>query len=314
MPSIARWPEHIPAGNIVETPSIFYDWMPTFADMAGLPAPAISDGVTLLPSLLKKGKQAESQIYIEYYQSGSTPEFEEFSSNHRGRFRNQMQMVRLGDFVGVRYDIRSQNDDFEIYDVTKDPQQTKNLAGTSTMDSLQQLMKDKTLQSRIPNATTPRPYDNIPVPAIGGIITEKGVVWKGYEGNFPWVPEVATLSPREVGTTDFPNVDIVRTKSFGAMYFEGYIRVPAEGDYTFFLSTGTAAVLKIHNATLIDADYEYFSNTLKKGTIKLSEGLHPFRLYATLPQKGDPALDLEWDGPGLERGKIPASVFSHTEV
>src|SRR5690606_11191783 len=145
MPSIARWPKHIPAGNVVETPSIFYDWMPTFTNMAGLPAPAVSDGVSLLPSLLKKGNQPESQIYVEYFESGSTPEFEDFAADHRGRRRNQMQMVRLGDFVGVRYDIKSQNDNFEIYDVVKDPQQLKNLAGTSTMISLQQKMKDKVL-------------------------------------------------------------------------------------------------------------------------------------------------------------------------
>ena len=314
MPSIARWPKHIPAGNVVETPSIFYDWMPTFANMAGLPAPAISDGVSLLPSLLKKGKQPESQIYIEYFQSGSTPEFDEFATGHRGRVRNQMQMVRLGNLVGVRYNIKSQNDDFEIYDVVKDPQQTKNLAGTSTMDSLQQLMKDKTLRSRIPNPTAPRPYDNVPVPAISGIAMEKGVRWKGYKGEFPWVPEVITLSPSEVGVTDFPNMDIVKTKSFGAIYFEGYIRIPAEGDYTFFINTGVSALFKIHNATVIDADYEYFPNTVKGGTIKLSEGLHPFRLYVTLSQNGNPILDMEWSGPGIKKEKIPASVFAHSRV
>ncbi len=311
MPSIARWPSHIPAGNIVETPSIFYDWMPTFTDMAGLPAPAVSDGVSLLPSLLNKGKQSESQIYVEYFESGTTPEFEDFAPDHRGRRRNQMQMVRLGDFVGVRYDIKSQTDEFEIYDVVKDPQQAKNLAGTSTMTSLQKKMKDKALQSRIPNATAPRPYDNAPVPAVNGVITEKGVQWKGYEGEFPWVPEVATLTPTEIGVTDFPNANVRKAKSDGALFFEGYIRVLKEGDYTFFVSASTAALLKIHNVTVIDADYEYFSNTVKGGSIKLSEGLHPFRLYFTTPQKGFSALDLEWSGPGMERERMPASVFFH---
>ncbi len=123
MPTIARWPGSIPKGRIIETPSISYDWMPTFVEVAGLPAPALSDGVSLLPSLLNKGKQAASHIYVEYFQGGETPAYEDFLPEHRSRRRNQMQMLRVGDTVGVRYDIQDQDDDFEIYDVVKDPQQ-----------------------------------------------------------------------------------------------------------------------------------------------------------------------------------------------
>ncbi|MCG2460740.1 sulfatase-like hydrolase/transferase [Flavobacteriaceae bacterium F89] len=313
MPSIARWPKHIPAGNIVETPSIFYDWMPTFTQIAGLPAPAVSDGVSLLPSLLKKGKQPESQIYLEYFEQGTTPEFEDFAANHRGRRRNQMQMVRLDNFVGVRYDIKSQHDDFEIYDVVKDPQQTNNLARTSNTTSLQRRMKDRVLQSRIPNVTAPRPYDDAPVPAVKGVIADPGIQWKAYEGDFPWVPAVATLTPTETGMSDYPNGNVGKVKSSGALYFEGYMRIPREGEYRFFIKTNTTALFKIHNATVIDADYEYFSNTVKAGTINLTSGLHPFRLFLTSPQKGNPTLDLEWCGPGLDKEKIPATVFFHTE-
>lgn len=313
MPSIARWPNHIPAGNVVETPSIFYDWMPTFANMAGLPAPAVSDGVSLLPSLLKKGKQPESQIYVEYFERGTTPEFEDFTVDHRGRQRNQMQMIRLNEFVGVRYDIKSQNDDFEIYDVVKDPQQTQNLAGTSMMGSLQQQMKDKVLQSRIPNVTAPRPYDNVSVPAVNGVITEKGVQWKGYKGDFLWVPEVATLTPAEIGVTDFPNGDIDKGKQYGAFYFEGYIQVPSDGDYSFYLTTNTAAFFRIHNASVIDADYEYFKNNTKVGHIKLAAGLHAFRLYLQGNKNGKTNLNLEWSCSGLNRVAVPASVFFHSK-
>ena len=41
MPTIARWPGKIPNGISISTPSISYDWMPTFLDMAGLPLPAL---------------------------------------------------------------------------------------------------------------------------------------------------------------------------------------------------------------------------------------------------------------------------------
>ena len=309
MPSIARWPGHIPRGNVIESPSIFYDWMPTFTDVAGLPAPAVSDGVSLMPSLLNKGKQPDSYIYIEYYQSGETPEFENFAPDHRGRIRNQMQLVRLGNLVGVRYDIKSQNDDFEIYDVVKDPQQSKNLAGTPEMVGIQDQMKDKSLQSRRPNATAPRPYDNELVPAEKIESLESGIQWKAYKGDFPWVPEVATLSPAATGTTDIPNGEIAKGKQYGALYYDGYIQVPEDGDYTFYLRTNGTALFRVHDATVIDADYEYFKNTSMAGSIKLKAGLHPFRLYLKEDLKGKPNIDLEWSGPGREREKVPASVF-----
>ena len=164
MPTLALWPGNIPAGNHIETPSISYDWMPTFAQMAGLPAPAISDGVSLLPSLLGKGTQAESNIYIEYFQPGKTPDYADFIPEHQGRARNQMQMVRIENYVGLRYDIKSHQDDFEIFDVLKDPQQTQNLANDPKLVSLQQKMKDKVLGSRMPNSTALRPYDDVAVP------------------------------------------------------------------------------------------------------------------------------------------------------
>ncbi|MCK0191722.1 sulfatase-like hydrolase/transferase [Arenibacter sp. F20364] len=309
MPTLALWPGNIPAGNHIETPSISYDWMPTFAQMAGLPAPAISDGVSLLPSLLGKGTQAEGNIYIEYFQPGKTPDYADFIPEHQGRRRNQMQMVRFGNYVGLRYDIKSHNDPFEIYDVLKDPQQTQDLAKDPKLASLQQKMKDKVLGSRIPNSTALRPYDDFPVPSVTEGEMKSGIQWKAFKGNFPWVPEVATLSELENGVVNQLNGHINTVAGSGAMFFEGYIRVPSDGDYTFYVSANSGAFLRIHDAAVIDADYEYFQNSPKSGSIKLKAGLHPFRVYYKSPKKGKPSLELEWSGPGQERETIPTRVF-----
>lgn len=309
MPTIARWPGSIPKGRTIKTPSISYDWMPTFTEMAGLPAPALSDGVSLLPSLLHKGKQPASRIYVEYFQGGETPSYDDFLPEHRSRKRNQMQMLRLGDTVGVRYDIRDQNDDFEIYDVVKDPQQKNNLANDPEMKTFQKKLKHRALQSRISNNTATRPYDNVPVPAAAEEGMENGVLWKVYKGDFPWVPEMRTLKASKEGVAEFPKANIGIEKACDAQYFEGFIKVPEDGWYTFYLTANGSGLLRIHDAVVIDAGQDYFANSPKSGSIQLKAGLHPFRLYYVKGKNGKPAIDLEWSATEITRESIPASIF-----
>ena len=161
----------------------------------------------------------------------------------------------------------------------------------------------------MPNSTALRPYDDVPVPAVPGGEMKNGIEWKAFKGNFPWVPEVATLKQFEAGDANQLNGGIDVATGVAAMFFEGYIRIPSDGDYTFYMSANSAAFLRIHDAAVVDADYEYFQNSPKSGKIKLMAGLHPFRVYYKTPQRGKPSLELEWSGPELARETVPAKVF-----
>jgi arylsulfatase A-like enzyme len=308
--ALAYWPGHFSAGKIVITPSSSYDWLPTLAELAGVPAPAIADGVSLVPSLTGSGKQKESFVYVEYFEGGKTPDYDEFTPEHRGRKRNQMQMIRLGNLVGVRYDIKSHKDNFEIFDVTKDPQQGHNLAGNQKMEQVQQQMKDRVLQSRRPNASAQRPYDNELIPAVPNVKTINGVGWKAYKGDFLWVPDIYALKPFASGTTTEPNINVNKNTNVHLLYFTGYIKIPADGEYTFSLTAGCGAFLRIHDAAVIDADFAYQAGTERNGSIKLKAGLHPFRLYCTNKAGIKPLLDFQWSGPGISKEPIPVTFFS----
>src|SRR6185437_1510027 len=107
VPTLARWPGHIAPGKVVTRPSISYDWLRTFAAVAGLTPPARTDGVSLLPELTGQGAQHDrGYIYVEYFEKGRTPDYQAFAPAHRNRKRDQMQLVRMGDFAGVRYNIQ----------------------------------------------------------------------------------------------------------------------------------------------------------------------------------------------------------------
>ena len=317
MPTIANWPGHIPAGKVVTLPSISYDWAPTFIEMTGTSAPARMDGVSMLPSLTGKGIQLPSILYNEYYNNGKTPDFKDFSAGHRGRVRKQMQWIRIGDYAGVRYDVKSAEDNFEIYNVVKDPGERYNLAATHARITLpggaqdipvadfQQMMKNKTLQMRRPDTAAVRPYDQALVPSTNFAHVEPGIKWKEYKNVFPWIPQVAGVQPSASGDAD----QVVNRKinGDGILYFEGYIRIPTDGNYVFYLKSDAKMLLRIHDAKVIDADYHHSPDTTYSASILLKKGLHPFRLYCR-QQKGA-SLDWQWEGPQVRKQPIPKEAF-----
>ncbi len=309
MPVVAYWPGHIKKGSVVDAPSISYDWLPTFLEMANMPKPAIMDGVSLLPSLTGKGRQQESSIYIEYSVGGRTPNYDDFVPKHRGRKRNQMQVIRYGNYVGMRYDIKSAEDDFEIYDITKDPQQINDLASNRGMDELQKKMKAGVLQVRIPNKSAPRPYDNTPVPAEEVDNLKQGLSYNVYTEDFPWVPDVSTFMSDRDGAIARPDLNIIASEGGNVVLFNGYLNVPKDGEYTFAVAIDGKATLRIHKSLVIDADYGYQPMSQQTGKVHLKAGMHPYRLTCLLNNSDKKELQFMWAKDDSQLKDIPSSAF-----
>lgn len=311
VPTITRWPAKVPANRVINTPSAFWDWLPTFADASGLPPPARTDGVSLLPVLSGEGKTPDRALYFEYGIKGKTPNYPDFEPERRGRMRGEMQAIRLGDMMGVRYDIKSHADDFEIYNVVADPKETNNLAGAHP--TLQAGMKARVLQMRTVSAPAPRPYDNELVPPVATPASAEladGLAWQFYAGKFPWVPATAALTPATNGKSARPDTSPVKQDADGAVIHTGYLQVPADGEYTFHLLARDGATLRIHDAAVIDADYGYHGDVEKSGRMKLKAGLHPFSLvWLNVKDRAAPRLEISWSAPGLPKKPIPAEAF-----
>jgi len=314
MPVIVSWPKHIPAGSSVNSPNISYDWMPTFADAAGIAAPTRTDGVSLMPALLKKKGQKKSLVYVEYFEEGKTPDFNQFAPEHRGRRRNQMQMIRMGDTVGVRYNIQSAQDDFELYDVVSDPGQTKNLAGRpNSVSKLQQTMKDRVLQVRQADASAPRPYDTALIPATEVKQVVQGIQTESYDGTFKWIPDVSALEIAEKNVAKVIGTNSLRKHPVHV--FKGYLHVPADGEYTFYLNADTKAFFRLHEAALIDEDYGYKGDEVKTAKVYLKAGMHPFQLsYLATAELKKRKLKLEWQGPSTKREPVPENAFYRNKI
>lgn len=304
--ALARWPARIPADRVSNAPSMFHDWMPTFAEIAGVPSPARTDGVSLVPALTGRGTQKPSTVYIEYFEGAKTPGYEEFENAKRGRIRKQMQAIRMGDFMGVRYQIQSHADPFEIYNVVADPQETKNLAAAEP--KLQQQMHDAVLRLRHRDANAKRPYDDALVPALHPARTEPGIEWRAFAQPMPWLAKLEELPPSATGNAKTPDT---AEESASALLFTGYIQAPADGDYSFWLPATSNGLLRIHEITVIDAGpvpdgQRAPTDGEASGAIQLTAGKHPFRLYL----RGGVRRNLEWSGPQMLRQLVPESAFT----
>mgnify|MGYP003860913801 CR=1 FL=1 len=303
--TIAYWPETIKENTVVEDPSISYDWMPTFAEAAGTVAPVRTDGVSLMPSLTGKGKQRESQVYVEYFQNGSVPKYAEFADSHQGKKRGQMQMIRMGDMVGVRYNIQSHADDFEIYSVTDDPQQSRDLAGNNS--DLQKKFKAAVLRRRINDPEAKRPYGEALVPAIDLKKVKSGLNVQTFDVETDWIPQI--LGKWENGK-HVTGLALDAGKYAGnLLVFTGYLEIPEDGKYQFSVDRGNQKVyMRIHDIGLLDGNYN--SSGIPEGEVYLQAGYHPITFYYMKGKSGKGnKLALYWSSEKISKQEVPASAY-----
>lgn len=310
-PVIAWWPGTLQSTNQlanirrIARPCANYDWLATFAEMARVSSPTTSTGISMLPSLTGQGSQKDKgYLYFEMYMYGTTPNYADFIS-HAGNPRDQMQAIRIGDFMGVRTAIATSNDPFKIYDVVNDPKQAVNLAAART--DLQQRMKYHAIAGRRKGGNTTRPYDTAPIPAVTPAAVKSGITWKSYEGYWPWLPEFRELTPATSGEAlDISPALRSRAEDSG-LAFEGYLSMATSGAYTFQTFSDASTSLWLHDSQSIDNDYN-FTATKTSDPVYLSAGLHPIRLYYR-HREGPASLELRYSGPGIAMQKIPASAF-----
>ena len=213
-----------------------------------------------------------------------------------------MQSVLIGDYKGIRVDVKGHRDVFEVYHTLKDPKETTNLAGQSEAPTQKQFQA-AVLRSRRIDPLSKRPYDNALIPPVTGITTRPGLVRKEFPGQFDWVPQFGNRTPS--------SSKMVKglTVTTGAQQLVGYLRVPKSGVYHFALTTNGKAVARLHDALLIDADSQYKAGAKAlSGKIALRAGLHPLRINC-LVHDDSSGLSLEWQAPGGVMKLLPNTQF-----
>ncbi|MFK7735032.1 MAG: arylsulfatase [Pirellulaceae bacterium] len=295
MPTLAWWKGKIASNKVDSRPSQFHDWMATLCDVAGIPAPARCDGVSLLPTLTGSGEQADSLVYIEYQNGGKTPDYADFLESRRTRPRKEMQVIRMAgpdgkSLKGVRYNVQSAKDDFEIYDVESDVNEANNLAGTSdTMDKLQEQMKAKVLQVRSSNDSAERPYDDAVIPASDEASSQTEVRRCDLPPKVSYVPAAAGRMqsvPSSVNETGPGTFEFVASQS-GVYEIKGSFAIDKEAPVAVRVESDSACFMRIHQGHAIDLQESGDATSSKR---VLAVGNHPFTLIIRVEEASSKTL------------------------
>ena len=105
-------------------------------------------------------------------------------------------------------------------------------------------------------------------------------------------------------TLDLP---IVTQRDGFALVFEGSILIPRTGTYTFATASDDGSCLYIDGQLVVDNDGDHGMRE-RKGEVALEAGRHRF-LLSYYDQAGGDGLFAFWEGPGVERERIPGAVF-----
>ena len=110
VPLIARWPGRIAGGSTSDFAGAFWDFLPTFSELAGAETPAGLDGISLVPALTGDSSEQPPHEFLYW----------EF---HEGE--GSKQAVRMGDWKAVRL---GPNQPLELYNLAEDIGEQNNVA------------------------------------------------------------------------------------------------------------------------------------------------------------------------------------------
>lgn len=211
-----------------------------------------------------------------------------------------------------------ETDRAEIYYTTDGSEPNENgiqYNGPFTVDETTNLKFYATIEGMHPSTTVNTTLEKLSGIEVvkfknyNGLNLSPGLNYKYYEEDVLAVDELDDFQPQKTGVC--PNFSIAERDNDGlfAFAYEGYIKIPRDGVYTFFLSSNDGAVLYLNGERFIDKDGPGTATPLSR-MVKLKTGTYKIG-EKYFQMGGGFSNEISWKGPGISKAVIPGSVLFH---
>lgn len=136
-----------------------------------------------------------------------------------------------------------------------------------------------------------------------------GLKYAYYKGKFHHTNKITQNQESVSGILPIFSIEYSPSDKYFAFIFNGYIKIPKDGTYTFHLESNDGSVLLLNDEELINNDGAHGAS-LKSTSTSLKSGFHKIKVkYFQL--EGGKLLNLFWEGNGISNEIIPAEVLFH---
>jgi S1-C subfamily serine protease len=142
---------------------------------------------------------------------------------------------------------------------------------------------------------------------------KQGLKYSVYRGAWDRVPDFRGLQPERTGRIEAIDLSVLgENRDQAAVKFEGYLQVPVDDLYAFYLTSDDGSRLWINDRLLIDNDGLHATRE-SCGLMRLPAGYHRLQIEY-FEQLGDEQLEVTWEhSQNPMKVKIPAERLSSDE-
>jgi len=142
---------------------------------------------------------------------------------------------------------------------------------------------------------------------------QPGLVYSYYEKDISWtkILDYSTMEPAITGVADTIGLNMKHREDNFGVRFKGYISIPEDGVYTFFLNSDDGSKLYIRDLLVIDNDKNH-GFIEKSGRAALKKGYHSIIIdyYESCLYQG---ITFSVASPTIKKQNVPATMLFHTK-
>ncbi len=137
------------------------------------------------------------------------------------------------------------------------------------------------------------------------------MLYEYFHGTWDELPDFDKLEP--VSSGEIESLDISRRdrKEFFGFRFTGYVTVPRDGVYKFYVASDDGSRMYIGRDLVVDNDGLHGS-VEAMGQIALEKGSHPVTV-CFFQKSGGVDFEVSYSGPGIIKKSVPASSLFHAK-